>query len=68
MTLPQGFTDTPDPAPRPLHFVGRDQLAAWRGQQPATELWILEHPLRAFPHRRIPMLHCQRPRILHSMV
>ena len=48
MTLPPGFTDSASPAPRPLHFVGRDQLAAWRGRQPADlGQWMDAHRFEA---------------------
>ncbi|MGV8922452.1 MAG: leucyl aminopeptidase family protein [Thermomonas sp.] len=42
MTLPTGFATTGEAAtPRPLHFVQRDGLAAWRALQPvAVQAWL----------------------------
>ena len=42
MTLPTGFATTKEAAaPRPLHFVQRDGLAAWRNAQTAaTQAWL----------------------------
>jgi len=42
MTLPTGFaTASEAAAPRPLHFVQRDSLAAWRAAQTATtQAWL----------------------------
>ncbi|MFC7301908.1 leucyl aminopeptidase family protein [Cognatiluteimonas weifangensis] len=48
MTLPHGFVAAPGQAARPLHLVGREQLAAWRDRQP-RELgpWLDAHRFEA---------------------
>jgi leucyl aminopeptidase len=45
MTLPNGFAERePALTPRPLYFVDRDGLDAWRKRQPqALEQWVLDH-------------------------
>jgi leucyl aminopeptidase len=48
MNLPNGFVATPGSAARPLHLVPREQLAQWRGRQPASlGQWMDAHRFEA---------------------
>ena len=48
MSLPNGFAAAPGGAARPLHFIGREQLAEWRGRQPRDlGQWMDAHRFEA---------------------
>ncbi len=48
MSLPNGFAAAPGEAARPLYFLGREQLAEWRGRQPRDlGQWMDAHRFEA---------------------